>query len=132
MVTAKRNDAVGLGERARLRRGGPRPRGPLGRTTVVHYLVGPGRWCSARGRAEPQPGRLGSPTQQTASFRPSVSPPLPILMDLVIAIVGWNTEGLPCSAWLHPNHPPGRPPTQREGQRTVPPLGINLYWNPAE
>ena len=39
-----------------------------GRDRPTVWLV-LGRSCSARGRAEPQPGRLRSPTSSTASFR---------------------------------------------------------------
>jgi len=52
-------------ERARLGLSGPRPRGPLvAAETRPPFDVARELPCSARGRAEPQPGRLCSPRFQ--------------------------------------------------------------------
>jgi hypothetical protein len=65
-----RNDAVGIGERARPGRSGPRPRGPWEAQETIHRLLCPDASVSDAGRAGQQPGRLRSPFISTASFRP--------------------------------------------------------------
>jgi hypothetical protein len=65
-----RNDAVGIGERARPGRIGPRPRGPSEAQAPIHRLLCPDASVSDAGRAGQQPGRLRSPFISTASFRP--------------------------------------------------------------
>jgi hypothetical protein len=65
-----RNDAVGIGERARPGRSGPRPRGPWEAQETIHRLLCPDASVSDAGRAGQQPGRLRSPFISTSSFRP--------------------------------------------------------------
>jgi hypothetical protein len=60
---------VGVGERARPGRTGPRPRGPWEAQATVHRLVGADASGSGAGRAGRQPGRLRSPFVSTASLR---------------------------------------------------------------
>jgi hypothetical protein len=76
-----RNAAVGIGERARPGRSGPRPRGPWEAQATIHRLLCPDASVSDAGRAGQQRGRLRSPFFSTSSFRPIRPSPNPAPSD---------------------------------------------------